>query len=256
MVKEVKMMNERLTIKKVSDVTGVPTKTLRFWEAEGLLMPQRYKNSYRSYGRMELTTIFYIKSLRALEMPLVEIKQILANKSAEELLKSHLEQLKAKQRLINLIIRNLSNKLEKGEYTMTDKDFEVWKTEAVRENDERYGKEIREKYGETAVQASYKKFKNQSEAEVKEATEQHEKIVSLLEAAFLEGDKAKAREAVELHREWLQHYWPEGMLTAESHKGLADMYVADERFRANYDRTYAGLADYFREAIYHYYEGK
>jgi hypothetical protein len=34
------------------------------------------------------------------------------------------------------------------------------------------------------------------------------------------------------------------------HRGLADMYVADPRFTANYDKRAAGLAVFVRDAIH------
>nr|MBA2420841.1 TipAS antibiotic-recognition domain-containing protein [Thermoleophilaceae bacterium] len=34
------------------------------------------------------------------------------------------------------------------------------------------------------------------------------------------------------------------------HRGLADMYVADERFSAHYERRADGLARYVHEAIH------
>lgn len=38
----------------------------------------------------------------------------------------------------------------------------------------------------------------------------------------------------------------------EAHAGLADMYVADERFAAYYDRRVRGGAAFLREAIRHW----
>jgi hypothetical protein len=34
------------------------------------------------------------------------------------------------------------------------------------------------------------------------------------------------------------------------HRGLADMYLADERFTANYDNVEPGLAQYVHDAIH------
>ncbi len=34
------------------------------------------------------------------------------------------------------------------------------------------------------------------------------------------------------------------------HRGLADMYVADERFAAHYDAVAPGLAQYVHDAVY------
>ena len=51
----------------------------------------------------------------------------------------------------------------------------------------------------------------------------------------------------ELHRRWLSYTWP--AYSPEAHRGLAESYVADERFRAYYDRATPGATDWLRDAI-------
>lgn len=50
-----------------------------------------------------------------------------------------------------------------------------------------------------------------------------------------------------LHREWLGYTW--SFYTPEAHRGLAEMYVADERFTAYYDGAVAGCAAWLHDAI-------
>ena len=42
-------------------------------------------------------------------------------------------------------------------------------------------------------------------------------------------------------------YYPE--YSKEYHMGLADMYVADERFKAYYEKIMPGCAEFLRDAI-------
>ncbi|MDR1538120.1 MAG: TipAS antibiotic-recognition domain-containing protein [Clostridiales bacterium] len=42
-------------------------------------------------------------------------------------------------------------------------------------------------------------------------------------------------------------YYPK--YSKEYHKGLGEMYVADERFRANYDKIAPGCTEFLRDAI-------
>ena len=74
-------------------------------------------------------------------------------------------------------------------------------------------------------------------------------------AAFDTGDPAGelAQEACDLHRQWLCIFYPK--YSKEYHKGLGEMYVADERFRANYDKLAPGCAKFLRDAINHYCMG-
>ena len=72
-----------------------------------------------------------------------------------------------------------------------------------------------------------------------------------LEAAVQAGfapDGEEGREIAALHRRWLtvcgNAYDP------RKHKGLADLYTADARFRAYYDREVPGCARFLRDAVW------
>jgi hypothetical protein len=56
-----------------------------------------------------------------------------------------------------------------------------------------------------------------------------------------------AQKACGLHREWLNLYYPN--YTKEYHLGLSEMYVADERFKANYEKLATGCTEFLRDAI-------
>ena len=59
-----------------------------------------------------------------------------------------------------------------------------------------------------------------------------EEILELLPKALETGDPASplAQEVAAKHKQWLTFTWPS--YSKEAHRGLADMYVADERFKA------------------------
>lgn len=56
-----------------------------------------------------------------------------------------------------------------------------------------------------------------------------------------------AQKACELHKKWISFYW-DGY-SKEAHAGLAEMYVADPRFKAYYDKIAPGCAEFLRDAI-------
>ena len=71
-----------------------------------------------------------------------------------------------------------------------------------------------------------------------------------LVAAMQSGTPAGSVEAMDLaeaHRQHITRWFYD--CGYEIHKGLGEMYVADERFRANYDNLAPGLAGYLRDAI-------
>ena len=57
----------------------------------------------------------------------------------------------------------------------------------------------------------------------------------------------EGRAIAQLHRQWLGYTWPS--YSAPAHLGLAEMYVADERFTAYYDARRPGCAAFLRDAI-------
>lgn len=81
-------------IKAITKMTGLTSKTLRHWEAVGLLSPVRDQNDYRLYSEQDIAQIFYIMSLRKLDLPLDQIKNILSEDQEEkETLRLHLTRL-------------------------------------------------------------------------------------------------------------------------------------------------------------------
>jgi hypothetical protein len=119
----------------------------------------------------------------------------------------------------------------------------------VQENEKKYGKEIREKYGEEAVSQSNEKLMNMSEEEYGKVQELEQQLNETLAKAFASGDPAGvlAQKAAYLHKQWLSFYW--GKYSKEAHASLAEMYVADERFTAYYDKEQPGTAAFLRDAI-------
>ena len=55
-----------MTSKEMEARSGVPRANIRYYEAEGLLHPERLKNGYRSYSEEDLRTLEKIKLLRRL----------------------------------------------------------------------------------------------------------------------------------------------------------------------------------------------
>ena len=68
-----------LKINEVEALVGITKKNIRFYEAEGLLAPRRNSdNGYRDYGEAEVETLWRIKLLRKLGVPLEDIRQMLS----------------------------------------------------------------------------------------------------------------------------------------------------------------------------------
>lgn len=68
-----------MRIKALSEKTGVTTKTIRYYESIGLMLPpQRSENNYRQYASADVERLRFIASARGLGFNLSDIGEILA----------------------------------------------------------------------------------------------------------------------------------------------------------------------------------
>ena len=162
-----------------------------------------------------------------------------------------------KQQQIETLLHNVTKtiqSLEGGIEMSNHEKFEGFKKEMIAKNEQKYGKEIREIYGDEAVSAANENFGSLNEAEYKESEKLAEQIINILKELTPEGDPSceKAKELVKLHKQWLSYY---GNYSNHAHVGLGQMYVADERFTKYYDdKAGTGAAQFLCNAIQAYYQ--
>jgi len=243
------------TIQKLALLAGVSTRTLRYYDEIGLLKPARINSSgYRIYGQQEVDRLQHILFYRELGVSLDEIKDSVASPAfdADRALEEHRVKLLEKREQLNRLIANVDRTLEqrKGKSTMSDKQkFEGFKQTLIDDNERKYGKEIRAKYGNEQIDRSNKKLRNMTEEEHAAIEKLNGQLHRKLAEAFATGDAAGvlAQEAADLHRQWLTFYWDS--YNKDAHAGLAQMYVDDERFTAYYDSEQPGTAAFLRDAV-------
>ena len=243
------------TVNKLSKMSGVSARTLRYYDEIGLLRPVRVASSgYRLYGQNELDTLQQILFYRELGFPLDEIKSILYAPEFDraKAFERHLAELSIKRERLDLLMNNVAKSMStmKGETTMTDNEkFEGFKQSLIDGNEQKYGSEIRSKYGDEAVNASNAKLKGLTQEQYDESEQLRIAYEGKLKEAVETGNPAgeSAQQACDLHRRWLCVFYPS--YSKEYHKGLGEMYVSDERFKANYEKIAPGCAEFFRDAI-------
>lgn len=244
------------TINKLAQMSGVSTRTLRYYDQIGLLCPKRVSNGYRIYCEAEVDLLQQILFYRDLGVSLEEIGHILKDPKFDKnkALEGHLSALLLKKDQIEMLINNVTKTISslKGETIMSDNEkFEGFKQKMIDDNEKAYSKEIREKYGDDVVDASNIKIKGMTKEQIEKAEKLRNECECLLKIAFAKGDPAsdESQKACDLHRQWICMFWKDGMYSKEAHKGLAEMYVADERFTAYYDKIAIGCASFLRDAI-------
>lgn len=246
------------TVKQLGELAGVSGRTLRYYDQIDLLKPARTNESgYRIYGPNEVNRLQQILFYRELGVDLRTIKELMESPNFEEkqALLNHREQLLERRKQLDLLIQNVEQTIAalEGGRNMTDREkFVGFKEKLIRDNEAKYGKEVREKYGDEVVDASNAKLMGLSEEEYAEQEKVATEILESLAAAVGKEDPqgAAGQRIAELHRKWLSYFWP--TYSKEAHAGLAAMYVADERFTAYYDQHKEGSAQFLRDAIVAY----
>ena len=247
------------SIQELSRLSGVTTRTLCWYDQIGLLKPSRVAESgYRYYGRAEVDRLQDILYYRALGVELAKIKECLDDPSFDRLaaLRNHLAALEAERERLEQLIRSVKDTIgaEERNETMNDEQkFEAFKQRAVAHNEEVYGAEIRSKYGDQEVDEANAAVMNLTQAQYKEWTDLGREIQERLEAVVrgeVSPESGEGKKICALHRRWLtltgNRYDP------DRHRGIAELYVMDERFTAYYDKQVPGCARFLRDAVAHW----
>ena len=247
------------SIQELSRLSGVTTRTLRWYDQIGLLKPSRVAESgYRYYGGAEVDRLQDILYYRALGVELAQIKECLDDPSFDRLaaLRSHLAALEAKRERLEQLIRSVKDTIgaeERKEIMNDEQKFEAFKQRAVAHNEEVYGAEIRAKYGDKEVDEANAAVMHLSREQYQEWTDLGREIQERLEAAVRAGlspESEAGKEVCALHRRWLtltgNRYDP------AKHRGIAELYVMDQRFTAYYDKHLPGCARFLRDAVVHW----
>ena len=77
---------DRLTIGQVARLSGLTTRALRHYDKLGVLRPAEVsgENGYRWYARDQVETARQVRVLRELEVPLDEVRRIVADPDSED----------------------------------------------------------------------------------------------------------------------------------------------------------------------------
>ena len=246
------------SIQEIAKVAGTTSRTLRHYGDIGLLAPARIgANGYRYYDEAALVRLQRILLLRDLGLGLPAIADVLEQEeSAPHALRAHLGWLQQEhERLARQIasVERTIGALEGGERLMADNMFDGF-------DHTQYKDEVEERWGKDAYAKSDAWWRSLS-ADEKAAWQQR---VSQLGADWISahergidpaGEEAQA--LAQRQFEWLRGIpgTPGGGGEGPSKEyflGLAEMYVADERFGANYGGQ-AG-AEFVRDAMTAYAE--
>jgi MerR family transcriptional regulator, thiopeptide resistance regulator len=232
---------------------GITVRTLHHYDEIGLLSPSdRTSAGYRSYGEDDLERLAQVLFYRRLGLSLGEIGRLLHEPGYDVM-----GRLRRQHEALTSRIASLSHMLAAVEKEMEACQMGIKLTPEERLEvfgefrPEDHEDEAAERWGETdAYGESTRRTsgygKEQWAAIKTESAAIEADFAAALQAGTAAGSDA-GRALAERHRQhlcrWFYDCWP------EMHRGLAEMYVTDQRFAAHYEELQPGLAVYVRDAI-------
>lgn len=238
-----------LTVKEISEITGISRRTLHYYDSIDLLKPTKVtEKGYRLYDKVALNRLRTILMYRELRFSLKDIKRILDNPNFDSN-KALIEQIRLlelqKQHIEEII--SLAHKIQiEGGGNM---DLKVFNNEEFNN----YADEVKERWGNTNQCKEYEqKNKNRSKQELENIQDKFMSIFAELGALkHLLVEDEKVQEKIKALQKFItDNYYN---CTNETLNGLGQMYVNDERFKKNIDKAGGdGTAKFVSQAIYVY----
>ncbi len=238
------------SIKKIAELAGVTTRTLRYYDEIGLLKPAGTgENGYRRYDEGDLMRLQQILFFRELDVPLDDILLIMSQPDFNlvEALEKHRKALKSRALRLEKLINTVGYTIDviKGENTMKDKVlFEGF-------DESKYEEEAKERWGNTPqYEESRRKWASYSKEQKQAIKEEGSQFALRMVTANPDAkpDDPDVQAAIGEYLAYFNKYFYK--CDAEFLRNLSDMWVADERFAINYERIRKGGAKFIRDAVY------
>ena len=233
---------------EVVKLTGVTARTLRHYDAIGLLQPAATGHGgLRHYGEAELLRLQRILLLKRLDLPLAAIAEILEGDIGEaEALRRHLAGLRDELDRLDQLTATVEATIRQleGDQTMTP---ETWFDGLHAEHEA----EARRRWGDAAVDAGDKAIRAMTPEERRRIPEVfadfHRRLAELREAGATPDSEA-AQAIIAEHYTFTEHLWGTAP-TAEAYKGLGALYTDDPAFTAAHNEAAATQAAYLRNGM-------
>jgi DNA-binding transcriptional MerR regulator len=241
------------TVGEVARLAHITVRTLHHYDGIGLLTPSaRSTAGYRLYTDADRRRLRRVLFYRELEFGLDQIAEILADASAgtgDHLRRQHrlLRERRARDRALMDAIEKEMEARAMGISLTPQEQFEVFGTGKLGE----YADEARQRWGETdAWQQSQRRAAAYTKDDWIAVKAEADAGLSGFAEALRAGEPAAGPAAMDLaeaHREHISRWFYD--CGYDMHRGLAEMYLCDARFRAGYDKVAPGLARYVHDAI-------
>jgi MerR family transcriptional regulator, thiopeptide resistance regulator len=237
----------------VARLSHVSVRALHHYDAIGLLTPSaRSPAGYRLYSGAGLRRLQQILFYRELGFALEEIAEILADPAAgtdDHLRRQHrlLRERRARDAALLGAIEREMEARKMGMSLTPEEQFEIFGTDKLAE----YAEEAEQRWGDTEA---WKQSQRRTAAYTKEdwiaiKAEADASIAGFADA-IRAGEPANGTVAMDLaeaHRQHISRWFYD--CGYDMHRGLAELYVSDPRYMAEYDKIEPGFSGYVHDAM-------
>ncbi|TCI28265.1 MerR family transcriptional regulator [Exiguobacterium sp. SL-10] len=247
------------TIQQLATLAGTTTRTLRHYDAVGLLIADRDANGYRRYSSHDAKRLQTILLYRSLDFPLETIQSLLEAEPFDRAraLEEQVTALRTKAAYFATLAETAESTLTslRGGIPMEDKSlFNGLSFDELKAHEAKHEAETEERWGESeAYKTSRERADKRSKEDWETLSQQQVDLVKPLVDLFTTGipvEDPRVQAVVRANHLFINDQFYDCSLDMFS--GLGQMYVMDERFTAFYDKYAPGLAVYYNDAIQHY----
>ncbi len=241
------------TVGAVAALTGISVRTLHHYDHIGLVVPSvRTPVGYRGYTDADIERLHVVLVYRAVGLSLEDIRALLDDDGAdalEHLRRQHRLLLDQADRLQHTIkaVEELMSAHRSGIQLTAEEQIEIFGTAAFSEE---YAAEAEERWGETDAwkqsQQRTSTFTKQDWIDIKAEGDTLLADLATAKRAGVAPGSPEAEALAARHRAAIERFYECG---GEMHRGLVEMYLADERFTAYYDDVEPGLAQFVHDVV-------
>jgi DNA-binding transcriptional MerR regulator len=241
------------SVGEVARMAGTTVRTLHHYDELGLVRPSgRTVSGYRQYDLADVQRLQHVLAYRSLGLSLEEIAELLTEDGdpVTVLTRQYDRLVRQIDRLTQIAqqVRTTTEARRMGIELRPDELLEVFGDD----DPTVHAEEAERRWGDTdAWQESRRRTSSYDKNDwlrMRSEQEEVEQRFAAAQSAGLPPTSAEAMDVAAAHRAHLSTWFYE--VSPEMHRGLADMYVADERFTAHYENVAPGLASYVRDAIH------
>lgn len=251
-------MKNDYAVKHLARLAGVSVRTLHLYDKIGLLKPSlRTGAGYRRYGQDELLRLQQILFYRELDFPLKQIQLILDDPQFDllEALEGHKVALTVQRDRLNTLMNTINKTIDhlKNE---TMNNFEELYEGLPKDEARQWRNQAIAKWGEDTVLRSERALLEMPELNLEQLKADQKDIFEKLRKLSHENPESKpVQKQIGRHYANIRSFWGVSDptdLKASTYKGLAELYLTDDRYTAQDGLPDLGFGAFMHQAMIYF----